>query len=479
MKTFFVDMHCHTALKPFGQSFESNAGENSANSDDKNSIWHRNAPSGLTAVVQDLLGIAKFTQADFYSLVKGNCKLICASMYPIEKGFFNNKLGSGGVSRVVDNFITGVGGKRVKDVQQANDYFAGLKKEYGFYKQLNGTQVTIDGEAYVYKLIAKYEEIEKYLTDNPQTENVLFVILTIEGMHVLNSNLSVPASKADFLKNLAEMKKWDYTPFFVSVCHHFNNYLCGHAKSLFDIVGSEIDQSDAIDTGFTDLGWKVVRAMLDNTGGQKRIYPDVKHMSIKGRLEYYAFLEKEYANKIPIIVSHGAANGMRSHEETVIDAKLGNTFFDEDINFFDNEIILLAKSGGIMGLQMDEHRIASKEAIADIAGEILLKDVRTMRSKLVWNQIQYIAELLDEAHLPAWDCLAIGSDSDGIINPINGFLTEETLPDLFDYVWEYADAYMKSDRAKSLNPENRLVTADIMNKVFHLNAKAFLKKWFV
>ena len=475
---FYIDFHCHPSLKPFGKSFPDSPGVNSDDSEDINSVWHQSGISLSSGILQDLLGIARFTQSDFYTLVQGNCKLICASLYPIEKGFFNNKLGDGGLSRVASSFITKVGEERVRDIQHINDYFADLKKEYAFYKQLNNTTVTIDGEDYLYKIVKNYAEVTQYLKDKPGTENVVFVIITIEGMHVLNSDLSAPANEQSFKRNLMEVKNWEHPPFFITFCHHFNNFLCGHAKSLFDTVGSVTDQQSGLDEPFQSLGWTMLRAMLDDSGGQKRIYPDIKHMSIAGRIEYYKFIEDEFNGKVPIIVSHGAANGMRSHAEPVIDARLGNTFFDEDINLFDDEILILARSGGIMGLQLDEHRIASKEAIADIAGATGVEK-KTLRSKLLWNQIQYVAELLDGVNLPAWDCVVIGSDSDGIINPINGFLTLESLPELYEYLKAHANNYLRSKRGGYLNDYNKLTAKEIMDKVFYKNGAAFLEQWFV
>ncbi len=40
------------------------------------------------------------------------------------------------------------------------------------------------------------------------------------------------------------------------------------------------------------------------------------------------------------------------------------------------------------------------------------------------EQIQHIAELLDKNDIISGDCIAIGSDLDGIIDPLNGFLTQ-------------------------------------------------------
>src|SRR6185436_2394259 len=108
------------------------------------------------------------------------------------------------------------------------------------------------------------------------------------------------------------IKAWPFTPFFVTFSHHFYNQLCGHAKSLTGIVGGATDQSQGLSTGFTPLGKKVLKELLNNQNG-RRIYIDIKHMSALGRKEYFQILDSDYQGQdIPIVVSHGAANGYQS-----------------------------------------------------------------------------------------------------------------------------------------------------------------------
>ena len=133
------------------------------------------------------------------------------------------------------------------------------------------------------------------------------------------------------------------------------------------MVGSKTDQSKGILTGFTDLGKKVLREALDNTNG-KRIYIDIKHMSPQSRKEYFHILETEYKNEnIPVIVSHGAVNGLKSMDDpTPGNDHLSSICLTEGINFYDNEILMVAKTQGIFALQTDERRLACEAYIKDI-----------------------------------------------------------------------------------------------------------------
>ena len=74
------------------------------------------------------------------------------------------------------------------------------------------------------------------------------------------------------------------------------------------------------------------------------MYIDIKHMSRAVRLAFYNILETRYTDeKIPIIVSHGAVNGYPGL--TNYNGKVKNGLFNgDDINFFDDEIIRIARS---------------------------------------------------------------------------------------------------------------------------------------
>jgi len=477
---YFIDFHCHPALKPYGKSFRSDSpGSNSLNSSEQNSLWFYDPPKFIDRLIQLICGISKFRQSDCRTLNNGNCRLVFASIYPIERGFFRSKLGTRIISDLGNNFVTSVGQSRVNYIQNVTDYFEDLNREYKYYLQLHGKEIQAEGKTYQYRMIRFFDEIDQLQENSTQPENLVFLALSIEGLHALNKNIDAPPVEKEFLDNLNQVKRWEYTPLFVTVAHHFYNHLCGHAKSLFDIVGSVTDQSEGINSGFTELGRKVICELLSNVNG-KRIYVDIKHMSSKGRKEYMEMLRSpEYRDeKIPIIVSHGAANGMRSMDEPVIDiAETGDKFLKKDINFYDNEIIEVAKSGGIFGLQLDERRLAKKGY--KVKHSAFLHKIQHYRAELVWNHIQHIAELLDKNKLPAWDIITLGTDHDGIINPLNGYLTSENLKDLLQYLERYAYNYMADRGIQILSPANRLAASDIVQKVFSENGMRFLKQLYV
>jgi Zn-dependent dipeptidase, microsomal dipeptidase homolog len=477
MENFFIDLHCHPSMKPYGQSFTKDPGKQSAISSDKYSLWYYNPPDLLAKAIQLFTGISKFTQADGSSLCYGRVQIVFASLYPIERGFFRNKLGTGIISDLADSFVTGVSNARVDAIQGISNYYEDLNKEYQFILQCAGLPISNHTGTYTYQLVKNQADLHAKMQE-VKDHNTVFFIFSIEGMHVLNTKIDGAPDPDNFLENVNAIKNWGYTPFFITFSHHFYNHLCGHARSLFQLVGSETDQEEGIDTGFTPLGYRVLDALLSRQNG-KRIFIDIKHMSAIGRQQYFSYLDQKYKDEaIPIIMSHAAANGLRSMNEKVVDIKeTGYKLLPNDINFYDEEFVRVASSKGIIGLQLDERRLANSSTLMNIKHSIFLNKIRHYRAELVWNQIQHIVEVLDQHELFAWDVVSVGSDFEGIINPLNGYLTEEAIPDLMSYLERYAFNYMNDRGKKVLNSYNQIEPAEIVNRIFFSNAFAFITEW--
>ena len=479
METRFIDLHIHPAMKPLGKSFNRKTRENSPNKNRNNSIWKYDPPTLFDKAANIATTLTKFRQSDFTSLALGGAEIVFVSLCGLEKGFVMNKLGTRLPGDIVGNLVTGLGKKRIDHIQEMKDYFTDLELEYNFYKQLDEHRVNINGKWFEYKIVSGFNEIEEYRKENT---NTIFVILTIEGTHVFNTGLKMMGKTADreeVLAHIDKVKQWDKRLFFIGITHHFYNEMVGHAQSLNGIVSKMCDQKEGMDEGFNELGWEVLRKLLDNSSG-KRVLIDLKHMSVKSRKEYYRFLDTEHAGEIiPLLVSHGAVNGFRSPEEPVEDDLYNyGKFQPNDINFYDNEIIRIADSGGLFGIQFDERRVSSEIEFKKSGPEISRRKMLFNKSKLVWNQIQHIAEVLNRNNRFAWGIQCIGSDYDGMVNPLNGFWTAEDMP-LFDsYLEKHAFNFMVSEQSDNLKAFNKIKAADIVERFMRINAREFLKKNF-
>ncbi|MCW5515244.1 dipeptidase [Muriicola sp. Z0-33] len=477
----YVDLHCHPSLKPFGKSFNySPKGINHPHRSTLRSIWHYDPPTLLDKLINYIGGLTKFRQSNFTSLALGGVSIVCVSLYPMEKWFVRNKINNELIADLLANFALGVGDKRIDFIQGIKDYFKDLEMQYDFFRQLDGKIIRLNQGLFKYRLVKNYSQIEEITAKDDENGNIktIFVVLSIEGLHVLNTGLKKPLDEVEILANLEKIKNWDHRPFMITLAHHFYNDICGHAESLSGIVKKKTDQSEGLGTGFTPLGIKVLTRLVDNTDG-KRILADIKHMSAKARKEYYTMLDshQQEFQDIPVVVSHGACNGLKSSSNRIPgNSAVATKLNPVDINFFDDEVIRIAKSKGIIGLQLDERRIASKQTIKDTKKSVKRNKIMHYRSELLWNQIQHIIEILDDENLFAWDCMALGTDFDGIIDPLNGFWTAEELPYLADFLERHVYNYMKNHNLSK--PENIIPADEIVSRIMSSNGKAFLKNNF-
>jgi microsomal dipeptidase-like Zn-dependent dipeptidase len=472
---YFADIHCHPTMKSYGHSFPGR--ENNKNPKSNSSIWYYDPPNFFEKLIDLLGGVVKYRQSNFSAMGFGNTGIVFASLYPMERSFFDNKLGTGEFNDMLLNFITSVGKERIDFVQSITDYFPELENEYAYLRQMDGQMVTLaDRARYHYSLARNATDVINALnadTIDDKKSNSLAVILTIEGAHSFGTGIHPqknPANRNKVLTNVDKVKNWEHRPLFITLAHHFYNELCGHAESLSGKVKLASDQSYKMNTGITPLGLEVLDKLLENSGN-KRIMIDIKHMSRTSRLEYFNLLDTKYAGQdIPVIVSHGAVIGNEQDK---------HLFMNADINLYDDEVVKVAKTNGLFGLQLDERRIAAP-------GDYELKKTHGLERRkvlfhssfLVWRQIQHIAELLDSKGLFAWGIQSIGSDYDGMIDPLNGLWTAENFPTLEDYLLMHAHNFMSNSSGKMANQFNRIDPEEIVSRMMGDNTYNFVTKYY-
>lgn len=472
---YFADIHCHPTLKAYGHSFPEK--ENSRNLKSKSSVWFYDPPNMFEKLIDLLGGLVKYRQSSLSSQGFGNTGIVIASLYPMERGFLDNKMGTGEFNDLLLNLVTSVGRERINFVQSVTDYFPDLENEYNFLRQMDGKMVSLADRAnYHYSLARNSADVESTLnadTIDDNKSNSIAVIVSIESAHSFGTGIhpkQKPADRNYVLGNVEKVKNWEHRPIFMTVAHHFYNELCGHAESLTGKVKSAVDQSYMMNSGFTPLGLEVVDKMLDNSNN-KRILIDIKHMSRASRLEYFNLLDTKYAGQdIPVVVTHGACIGNDQDK---------HLFMNADINLYDDEITRVAKTNGLFGIQLDERRIAAH-------GDFELKKSHGLERRkvlfhssfLVWRQIQHIAELLDSQGLFAWGIQSIGSDYDGIIDPINGFWTAENLPTLDDYLLMHAHTYMSAQSGNLKQSFNHIDPEEIVSRMMGDNVYNFVMKYY-
>ena len=421
-----------------------------------------------------------YAQSDMVKLWNGRVKLVFNSIYPFERGFFvtPKKASIGGnqllknVARValkdgypLRSWFQGVFMRlplntiaHVRSKQY--DYWKELQKEYNFIIKDSGQQkqneIILPGvprrifenrerkrnkhpnHAHAegkYIIPKDHAELEACLRDKGEP---ITMVLSIEGAHVFNPE---NADATELTKRIQHVKRnWAYPVFFITLAHHFNNFLCGHAMSFPDMAKYAMSQDDAVNEGFTDLGWIAVRELLSLTANNEktqnasyRILLDMKHMSAKARLEYYDNIVRPcYAKKdvIPVILSHAGYSGVGTLRELIeryplegdhnITENEYGSYYANNINFCDEDVLIVAQTGGLIGLCFDRRILGRHKRMEEGQTDF----------GALWSNIKSMLQVIcrqagstKKDWQKAWSYFCIGSDFDGYIDPVSGFKT--------------------------------------------------------
>ncbi|MEM7382538.1 MAG: hypothetical protein AAF361_15285 [Bacteroidota bacterium] len=315
--------------------------------------------------------------------------------------------------------------------------------------------------------------------------------------------------------------KW--APFFVTFCHHFNNLLAGHARSLSDksplALGLNkpgmrhlFKQEVGMNLGFTSLGREVLDLFLDRQKG-RRILIDTKHMSVAARKEFYQIirLKREIENDpIPIIHSHGAINGwltldqaQKKEETNKLDK---DQFFSRwQINLTNEDILETYESEGIIGVILHEGRmpgngfkkaakkLKKKRDKAKVGSEKrtrLENELKEMYLKLIWSNIFHIVKVIwDNKRENGWKMIALGSDYDGLVDPLDSFQKANTFSemkiDMINYLKSGKEIFFSQNGEAVAIPSTEIAELQfgqtpeqILEGVLLGNTDRFLAKYF-
>lgn len=472
----FIDIHVHTTIKPYGKSYYVNNAvgieNNSFDLTSESSVWYKDKVGVIIdKLLENTVGFSAYRQSDFTSLVDGGVRVIMVSLYPIEKGFFLTKQNlSKHLREYIGNWITMIGQARINDVLSDDfDYWEDLKFEYDFLKLLDNKVPTYGNKRF--KLVGAYHQIDLSVPD------VVYVVLSVEGAHAFceGTNTVDANNWANLVQNIALLKdptRWPHTPFFITFGHHFYNGLCAHAESLPDALKKFVDQ----DTGMqkpvegnnyiTGIGYQLIDLLYSTSNG-KRILVDIKHMAKSTRKEFYAYHAVKYAN-VPIIYSHG---GVRDSDKSYL--------HDKEINLDKEDISYICKSNGIIGLEIDQ-RIVGYNENKNRFWKWLTRPFKSRRERNkewtepFWNNLIYIAEYchqnVDSAN--PWRFLCLGTDYDGIINPLNEFRTADTLPKLREALIGFLNDYWNGS---PIIPNNTGGTVEqVVDQIVYQNAWDFM-----
>jgi hypothetical protein len=358
------------------------------------------------------------------------------------------------------------------------DYFEELKREYKFYRtkaglpgttleelQLypNGTKKNWSG---VYHLATNGEDFRAKF--NPDDDDVMMV-LTIEGIHALgvgnpedeimrDGQIRKDVGVGELKSRIRQLKgeeqledsdlpRWDHRPFFMTFAHHFNNTLCGHARSLPPLAKVIYDQRKNMDKGvLRQATYEVMHELLGlddrlKPTGSSRIHIDVTHMSAASRKNYYDQIIRPFnrnvdnrQTKIPVIASHVGYSGIHWLEDQVKNAYREtedsnfqvNGFFGCGINLSDEDVVEIHTSRGLLGISFDRQLLGNggNQWFRNIP---LLASQRRRALRVFYRTIKEFVNIPFYYHLEEplriWDVLCLGTGFEGFGETMTRYAT--------------------------------------------------------
>jgi microsomal dipeptidase-like Zn-dependent dipeptidase len=471
MNRLIIDLHAHPQLKPINSSEEKR---------DLKGIWGTFGESQLCGELNKYLRrslneIQRESQANFDQALAGNVNGVFLAMGPAERNFFKphpqhillKLILKRRDYRKLAACITGFDIDKVDRIfrrienKKGVDYFnEELVQEYEF---LTTEAAKSENREHKMVIAGDYEEFQKNIRD----EKTVTSVLTIEGAHSLgnyaeDADFSRDIHEADqqalynrlmpdFEQNIVAMKKWGsgrHTPFFITICHHFSNLLAGHAKSFSPRQGllrpgmdDLLNQNAGKNEGFSRLGRDVTNLLLSKENG-RRILIDVKHMSVKARLEFYRLLEEKYwsqGDEVPVICSHAALSGYETLEESDkrdTYRRWRNHYLSrQSINLSNEEARIIAQSNGLVGIVLHGGRLPgglAKNRMENAPDDDWLRDESL---RLVMSNIFHFVRVVGDK--TAWDRLCIGSDMDGVIVPFKMYPNYTQLQNLAIHLFQF------------------------------------------
>jgi microsomal dipeptidase-like Zn-dependent dipeptidase len=471
---YYADIHLHPTLKPFLIP-------------EIGTPWrdHDNATAK-----QRVSRTTERTQSDFSKLFRANVRLVCLNLHLPERYLLSKLLASPRLYQAMFKMDVEILRKL-----QASQPFAMLEEEIAFMRShLKDPDSGREG------VVARNWKHAQELLQDPDK---LCILLCIEGAHCLGFEYDsddFPTNKRFYRYQIApaevvderlveERVQWmvHQGVFMLTLCHIAANHMGSQAmaaelRGLMRVLPNPIQslQPWGEYRGLSYVGQLLVRKCFE-----RGILIDIKHCDSATRRQIYQ-IAKEYA--IPVMGSHVAFSGRKTNLEGLRMRRLFDTAEDRDkaarfnpwdINLHDDDILAIHRSGGLIGLIMDERVLASVKAVKEAR-----KTGKWMQ--LLYNQIEHAYKVIVEAGEDprhALDHLCIGSDFDGLIDPIDSVPTvlefrhdAETnptdAPRLDTGLLDILSHHRRMFKPTGLEPE------EIVAKILRNNVTAFLAKHF-
>lgn len=434
----------------------------------------------------------------------------------------------------------------------------------------------IDRElAYINRHNGKLVNGRRFQIINSMTEypaqpdpNTFYAMVSVEGGHNFytfpdQKEQEKPENLHTAVEALTQWKQSANRPrlLYTTVTHHAQNALSNHPWAIPASFSKVVEQNllagsfTPTGNGLTQAGFNFIDAALRQTATEKRVLIDIKHLSTVARSQAYAHIRQRFPGT-PLIASHAGVTGMSwkdqpsrvdsmdedfnfpkslfaSFDQLAIRGFMytGNggrltslTFNGWSVNLFDEDIIEIMASGGLIGIQLDPRILGAKGtgverfskaeyrqrwhtlpvvkmAVGDVkdaytfdplSGD-LFSNFTNESSLHRWHFCQTIIHIIlvitreKQAGNPRvqtidpWDHICLGSDYDGLITAIKTAPKADNLGDLLNQKTRdclQAMAMFLNARNANFGGHPIITPFDVLAKLRQTNGVNFLRTHF-
>jgi microsomal dipeptidase-like Zn-dependent dipeptidase len=402
--------------------------------------------------------------------------------------------------------------------------------------------------------------------------NTVYGIVSIEGGHNFYTiaDQAIQELDANMLSAAHSVSRtlraWKQDPqrprlFYTTVTHHAQNKLSNHCWAIPAFFTSRFEDSlragsfTPTGNGLTRFGMEYIHTALTVSDGEKRVLIDVKHMSTVARNQAYEYIKQKFPGT-PLIASHVGVNGMswkdqpRFVDSMTEDPKFPRSLFARfnqlairgfmrenhqghlesltfngwSLNLFDEDIIEIMASGGLIGVQFEPRVLGvkgtqverfSKREYNQNWGQLPVRkrapgptkdaytfDPLTFISGMIasdnrshrWYFCQTIMHLVlvvtrekeagnpDLLGIDPWEHICLGTDYDGLITALSTAPTADRLDNLLNQ--ETIDclqamAVHLNNRNNNFGGQPIIVPFDVLSRLKIGNGVNFLRTHFI
>ncbi|HMQ48383.1 MAG TPA: membrane dipeptidase [Saprospiraceae bacterium] len=481
----YFDLHVHPSQKSFLSS---------TRPADRENCWKTYSNS---------LSIRLRSQASFSQLQQGGVVIAVANVHAIERPMTS--------SFIMDHVLHLVSSldKKVMDIPSYSNSFDQILDEIKHLKQSLRTDL-MPPDAKPVKIINSLADLD---------EHSLNLILAVEGGHCLES------VDRSLLENFRLLKEKGPRMLYLTLTH-FTQFPLTTQAYAFSML-KDNDEFKPKGFGLTPLGKQVIDMAYDDTIGH-RTFIDIKHMSVVSRFHFYEYRREKGYQNIPILASHVAVTGISRdprvitsyfkeravrrddfvevnyHRPRGIGKGLFNkTYFNPwSLNLYDEDVVEVLDSGGLLGINLDQRILGVQEVKGEYFSlkdlNFMLHDYKGTEVEAPFDSGEFTDELVAETrdlderkHLRhlcnnilhiikiggerAWKHLCIGSDFDGLIDPVNNCCDVTEFSKLEAGLISMLPEMMEEDEDHTYDSSN--IEGKVRGMMYD-NALAFLKEHF-